>query len=339
MKKTIKLGSLMITAVMALLLCSCATSVQTTDIYADPAETLSHKESAGNGGTTSETTTGSTEETTKETSESTNDDNNGIYHYLKKTTILGNGNELYEERYFDDKGNMIMFRSSSNYSDEIRTREYVYGSNGNLLKETETVESQGAVTLIEVSVYFYENDLLAKKDQTATKYPSNELYDELCRVTYYDYDDKSQLIKEDTRYMSGEIFQVRDCTYDDKGNLLTDVSTDENETVVASKEYEYDSKGNVTKLTSLGFDGVSYNYVNYEYNSGGDMIKASGDLYTYEYEYSDGLVIREKYYDADGNYSSTTEYTYDEYGRVILADTDSVSDGIADMKVTYEYEW
>jgi len=337
MKKTAKLGNLMITAAMVLSLCACATKIEATDSYADPAETLSHKESADNGGTTSETTSESTEETTKETAETAKDVRGGSYHYMKQTTTLGNGYELYEESYYDDEGKMIRFRSSSSYTDMITTDDYVYDSKGNLLKETDTQESQGAITQIGDSIYFYENDLLKKVERTTTMYPSSELYDELCRVTYYDYDAKGQLIKEDTYYKSGTLFQSCEYTYDGEGNLLTVVKTDDDGNIVDSTEYEYDSKGNVTSMTWLAFDSTSYNYVNYEYDSNGEKIKESGDLYTYEYEYSDGQLIRVKYYDADGNYGSTTEYAYDEYGRVISADTDSVSGGISDMNVTYEY--
>lgn len=339
MKKAMKLGSLMITAAMVFSLSACATKIQTTDIYVETAETMSHKASSSDGEAASEATTVPTEETTKETSVTTRDDHGGSYHYMKQMTTLGNGYVLCEESYYDEKGNKIRFRSSSSYTDVITTNDYVYDSRGNLLKETETQEYQGAVTQIEVCIFFYENNLLEKMDRTTTLYPSGEPYDELCRVTYYNYDDNGQMIKEDTYYKSGELFQAHVCTYDDKGNLLTEVDTDADGNIVGSTEYEYDSKGNVTKMTWLAFDSVSFNYVNYEYNSNGEKIKASGDLYTYEYEYLDGHLMRVKYYDADGNYSSTTAYAYDEYGRVIFADTDSISDGIADMKVTYEYEW
>ena len=341
MKKAIKLGSIMLTAAMALSLSACATSIQTTDFYVDPAETLANKEDADSSVNVAMITAETTDVTVAKITESTEaeDDHDGSYHYMKQTMLFSNGSEMYEESYYDDNGNMIRFRRSSTYSDEIRTMEYEYDARGRLLKETETVENKGEVTLVQVDENFYENDLLVKTEQTSTKFPSLEPYDEMCRVIYYDYDDKGQLIKQDTYYKSGELFNSRVYTYDDNGNLLTEVDTDADGNIVGSTEYEYDSKGNVTKMTWLAFDSVSFNYVNYEYNSNGDKIKESGNLYTYENEYFDGQIIRSKHYDADGNYSSTTEYGYDEYGRVIIVETDSATNDAADLQITYEYEW
>ncbi len=342
MKKAIKLGSIMLTAAMALSLSACATSIQTTDFYVDPAETLANKEDADSSVNVAMITAETTDVTVAKITESTEaeDDHDGSYHYMKQTMTFSNGREEYEESYYDDNGIMIRFRRSSSVSAEVSTTEYEYDAQGRLLKETVTIENNGEVTLVHVNENFYENDLLVKTDQTSTMIPSLEPYNEGCRVIYYEYDDKGLLIKEDTYYKSGAFLQERVYIYDDKGNLLAEVDNDVDGNMVGSIEYEYDSQGNVISQNWLASDGVSYRYVNYEYNSNGDMIKESGNLYTYEfeYEYFNGQLICKKWFNADGN-CSITEYAYDEYGRIIIVETYSATNDAADLKITYEYEW
>jgi len=149
-----------------------------------------------------------------------------------------------------------------------------------------------------------------------------------------------------------------DFKYDDFGNLIVSDSLEyekEGPSVAENAytyEFEYDEGGRITKRIDGG-----YNYTNYIYDSEGNLLKY--EVCTYErtdkskepvlvkteylvhqdeYEYDEnGKLIKETYYDSEGNVSSVSEYTYDSNGRIIKLISHNESDEIT-MNYAFEYD-
>lgn len=117
-------------------------------------------------------------------------------------------------------------------------------------------------------------------------------------------------------------------TYDSNGNLIgeniKDYDSSTGFTQSVSFAYEYDENNNLVKKA--------------DYKSSGELIQT----WTYEYD-ENGDRIQEHRFNADGSEPDTYEqtkweYTYDEFGRVIVRKAVGIDHNGTYNKVTYSYD-
>ena len=151
------------------------------------------------------------------------------------------------------------------------------------------------------------------------------------------YDDAGKLIRLEVTDGDGSMTILQEYTYDERGNQLKTVDLSE-----AGKEcvteYTYDENGNQLswhyrengvlqeyveiayddqgrKVFSARYDGSGEqkHYWEYTYSADGRTVTTSysGERTTIDYYEESGLLVRSESYDADGNLTSVSTYTYE----------------------------
>ncbi len=136
----------------------------------------------------------------------------------------------------------------------------------------------------------------------------------------------------------GDQVTEENLTYDGNGNLIRqEIVSPYNHAIM---EYEYDERGYMLKSVTSYSETETYivDYIRDEEGRTLQMrgLNADGTVrYSYEYEYENGRIIREKY--DSGDYHSVTTRTYDGQGNVLNLHTES-TDWDSDTTYTYDEE-
>ena len=185
--------------------------------------------------------------------------------------------------------------------------EYTYDSNGNMIKELyyeRTYEPAAYPPSLQYTLeYTYDaNNLLIKKAKTNGK--------NVTHTATYIYDAQGKVIEES---IGSDIYRY---TYNESGKLLKKTLED-----TTLDEYTYDVNGNLIKHTFIYSPTSSnFNVYEYTYDADGKLIR---EVHT---EGNKAPIIYDYTYDADGNLIYKTQakgntiyctYTYDINGNVI----------------------
>lgn len=235
------------------------------------------------------------------------------------------------EIVYDSDGNIlknVLYDEDGKEYDRTES-EYV---NGNMVKNTEYI--LGSIT----DVFEYEYDQDGGKIKTVGTNADGDTW----IVSEGECDGNGNTIAEQFYDLNGEKLSYSEYKYDSNGNLLESKSTNSDGTSYGSTEYEYDQYGNKIKIISYNGDGTlaGTDEYEYEYDAKGNIIKSThyynGEITQYN-EYtangtetktmymgdnglyttleaecdSDGNILKEYWYDLDGEVYATAEYIYE----------------------------
>ncbi len=241
------------------------------------------------------------------------------YNHDGQVTKTYNANNQYTSNGYDAFGNMV---SAADYAGTPTT--YTYDSLNRLIRQTITVE-QG-----ETSSSKYEYD---GNGNIIREWKQNNIvgYEEEWAKTEYTYDNRNRLTSV-KQYNDDTVASTTSYTYDGVGNVLTmtaggkttaytydrfgNVLT-ETDALGQTESYEYSDLGKLEKktdrngiVTTYGLDALGRTVsVSAEHNG-----KIENQTFTYT---KTGQILAE----ANGN--STTTYSYDDAGRVIIVEEDT----------------
>jgi uncharacterized protein YuzE len=138
-----------------------------------------------------------------------------------------------------------------------------------------------------------------------------------------EYDEKGNILKNETFDDEGHLVQVVENAYDMENRLIAERQYFAEDEVEEKREITYTPEGKImTEKRVYPYD--SYDLVNYTYNSGGNVIKKeirdeegeAGELTVYEYEGEH--LIKETSYDEEGNMTENIEIEYNEKGQAVV---------------------
>ena len=161
----------------------------------------------------------------------------------------------------------------------------------------------------------------------------------------YTYDDKNNLIEDNSYGSYGELSTKTSYTYDSKGNQVEEILFEDGYS--PSKElYKYDDSGNMIEKKQYNPEGICWNKIRYKYDETGNMVEenrlAPDDEHIEKklYKYDDnGNVIEVKSFSSlNSSYNYKTLSTYDDKNNLI--EYGYIQDGnSAPFKTTYSYEF
>jgi hypothetical protein len=211
---------------------------------------------------------------------------------------------LTEEYIYNDNGAAVSHEVRT-YDEDGRLISSVYEGIGGSDKETHTYDEFGreATTTYEstyndgetenyyVNTYTYDYDMWGQRSRIVCQGTGDVVYE-----TVYTYDDDGNMLMSETTDNSGRSGYYY--TYDENGNLIKSTFAYEDEVMYAT-EYVLDADGNVVLTRELDGEG---------------NVSSSQ-----ESKYTDGRVSQSTY--TSGDYTSFTNYTYDERGNLIRYET------------------
>ena len=231
----------------------------------------------------------------------------------------------------------------------VHTTDYMYDHDGNLITQTEKIEtggltSSGAI----INTYDAKGRLIEKKDQngkTAEKLEYNhngaqiKSYDALNNLTQFEYDKNGRL----TKTIDPEEHTVSQ-SYDNAGNIRTKTDGRENTTTYSYDEfdrlasvrnaknettsYTYDLNGNMLTQTDARGNITTYTYNAADKASSKTDDALHAEVYSY---YADGSLMAET--DRNGD---VTSYGYDIHGRLLSQTTTKA--GYTAVTISYTYD-
>ena len=141
------------------------------------------------------------------------------------------------------------------------------------------------------------------------------------RSSYSEYDEKGQLIKENTYFSDGKIEHQSEYKYNDNGKMVEEFLINEENEIDERKAYEYNEKGVLVKELLIYLDD-SFDTIEYLYNDDGKIIEKN----TFDSEmnpeeskkmtYENKLLSSENTYDAEGKMLKEIKLQYDEKGNL-----------------------
>ena len=223
---------------------------------------------------------------------------------------------------YDLMANITKYTYTSNDETYVRTYEYLYDDNGNIINKTayENEEFQYGF------IYEYNSENLLLKEINSS---NNELKNK------YTYDSDNNLIKEENFYQ-GKLSTYK--TYVYSNNIL---STEEYFNASGSKKYRksYTSTGKIDAYNDYDVDSKTF----YKYNS---KDKLSELIYyqfgrfirrtTYSYDSDTGKLRSIVGYDSNDKKAGSTNYKYDSRGNLISVISSS-SSGKTTNSTQYTY--
>lgn len=249
--------------------------------------------------------------------------------------------ESYSYEFEDNGEATITYNHHSEYYDN--TYQFEYSADG-MLCRTAVISSEGDQQVTEydhqgdrVNISYYHNgeqtgvgtvtaeDGKLLRMETRSYEPGDDSYYE--QVSVYTYREDGSYMVETTETIS-EGTRTATTEYDKDGKriLSEEFHTDEDGDDYSSTTYEYDDAGNMLQQDTYEFDAVggeTYSCVTYDYDDQGNVTRwiqttsdSDGQMlsrYEYRYEYSGGLLSRERCIYDDGTIE-ITEYEYDEFG-------------------------
>ena len=238
------------------------------------------------------------------------------YKLVEKFGEIEKGGEFFKHTYkFDEKGNMIEEITSKAYGNLNSKFTYKYDVKGNE---------------IEVNTYVTDGTNKARACENINWRMKEKLGDNrfINNLAYCSYIDVKNFIKFKYSYK-----------YDEKGNMIEQNSYNDDGSLCFKTKSKYDEKGNKIELIIYYTDGSLCCETTYKYDEKGNKIEQI--IYYHEngnqsiettYEYDEKGNMIEKY-----SYPSKMTYEYDEGGNVI--EEDSYEYGDLSRKCTYKYEF
>lgn len=189
--------------------------------------------------------------------------------------------------------------------------EYIYDSNGNLIKETYSYD--GEMRYIYEYKYDYRGNLI-EEIQTDSEYPLTKNY------TYNHRGDLTKVVwfRPDLDTVTG----VQEYFYDADNRIVSYIGTYSDDRHKDTIDYTYDTKGNLVKRVEKYAYEPSYTYY-FTYDDNNNLIqelredvvnRKSYIDYTYD---SKGQIIKTVKYSSESTAVYTYEYSYDKYGNLI----------------------
>jgi YD repeat-containing protein len=137
--------------------------------------------------------------------------------------------------------------------------------------------------------------------------------------SYNEFNAEGHSLTEITYLANGAVEQRCEYKYNDKSLVVEEILINDEGEVDEKKAYEYDEKGLLLK-EFLIYQDESFDTTEYHYDESGKLIEkvtvdTDGEAESRkEISYSNDLVTREAYFDAEGNLLNEIKYTYDEKG-------------------------
>lgn len=149
-------------------------------------------------------------------------------------------------------------------------------------------------------------------------YTAHESDGKISSKILYKYDDKNNLIEEETYY--GDELSSRELyKYDDKDNLIEKTTLDPEGKLTLRQLYKNNDRGNIIEERHHNNEDVLYNKIVFEYDQKNN-------------------VTEENHYDADDLHCRKFKYKYDDAGNRIEEDMHSLLDDTFDYKNQFKYD-
>lgn len=222
--------------------------------------------------------------------------------------------KMKSEYSYDEQGNLIKIES---YSKNVLTNSeaYKYDDKGYLIEKVSvSYDNSSNETFKSTETYVNSADGLAQSgtiEMSGNTSTFIKQYDNKNRIILHEQKDNAGVTVSKQEYTYTDDFDSFECVeldgrthivkYDANGNELENTWLDANGNTISSSVNEYDSHNNVTKTT---------NHKN--------SVTEQKHTYNNEVLVKTEIII-------DGELTSTIEYTYDEYGNLIVKKQTSVS--------------
>jgi YD repeat-containing protein len=154
------------------------------------------------------------------------------------------------------------------------------------------------------------------------------------------YDDKGQLVSEETFSQDGSLEHRSDFAYNETGQMVEEILVEEGDMVSEHRTMEYDSQGRISKEFQHYLD-ESFDVTEYTYNSEGQLIsKISQDSEGEEggrvlYEYSGKNLVAETEYDSENEVIASKKYEFDDSGHLL---GEIIQSPEGETETSYEYD-
>lgn len=166
---------------------------------------------------------------------------------------------------YDSNENKTKETSSDPNSGKTTLYEYEYGSNGKLIKTTQTTD---ALTII-IQEAEYDNNGNKLEEKTYN-------YDgSICTWHEYEYDSIGNEIKHICYSSDGSIYFRHEREYDNDGNIIKEISYNNDDSIDFVNEYRYNDNGYLVLLSQDSGGGLVVG-AEYEYDEDGNKIKETG---------------------------------------------------------------
>ena len=236
----------------------------------------------------------------------------------------------FDVSYDTPSRTMIIITKAYSYPTKWLTEEYIYNNDGAATAhEVNTYDKDGRLlTSVYEGIYgsdkathTYDEYGREKSSSYESIYNDGETENYYVNTYTYEYDmwgQRSRIVCQGT----GDVVSETVYTYDDDGNMLMSETTDNSGR--SGYYYTYDENGNLIKTTFAYEDEVMY-ATEYVLDADGNIIlsreiNGEGEVSsTREDKYSDGRVSQSTY--TSGDYTSSTNYEYDERGNQIRYET------------------
>ncbi len=236
----------------------------------------------------------------------------------------------FDVSYDTPSRTMIIVTKAYSYPTEWLTEEYIYNDNGAAVShEVRTYDEDGrlissvyeGISGSDKETHTYDEYGREKTASYESTYGDGENSNYFATTYSYEYDmwgQRSRVINQGV----GDVVSETVYTYDDDGNILMQETTDNSGR--SGYYYTYDENGNIIKSTFAYEDEVMY-ATEYVLDADGNVVltrelDGEGNVSSsQESKYTDGRVSQSTY--TSGDYTSFTNYTYDERGNLIRYET------------------
>lgn len=227
-----------------------------------------------------------------------------VLRLVRMASLDENGEERWYREYgYDEAGRLITEREVSSAGEESYRVQITYASDGSG-REVTTTDSDGRVTLLREQ-WDGEGRVIRKESLWE---------DQVEHFTTFSYDDRGNLIEEQTQFSDDPTVLRNEYTYDEQGNRTGHHEYD-GDSLTGWQEMEYDEAGHCLLTLSYGFDGALISRTQHDWE-GSTEIRSQMDpggavymvtLVTYDEQ---GNLLR-KEIQQEGFVISCSEYTYE----------------------------
>lgn len=162
------------------------------------------------------------------------------------------------------------------------------------------------------------------KEANKTSYIQYKLDGSVSSKQLYTYDEKNNLIEDNSYTSYGELFIKTTYKYDNKGNIIEEILFEDNYPPL-KQLYKYDDRGNLIEKEQYNPDGFCWNKILYEYNDRGNMVEenhfSSEDLHVekklYKYNDNGDIIEVESHYSLDSSFNYKVLSIYDDKSNLI----------------------
>lgn len=267
-----------------------------------------------------------------------------MINYISKQRSIeydSDGSIRWEQSYEYSAPNMLTLYETSSYYENGGKLVVEYDSNGKLIKYDLDSDEEGRDISIAFDYTEKDGKYVASSSYTLKEvrwyedyyygWTSEEIYVAYNITLSYDKNGVDGECEISTDYND----QTRKLKVSDEGKTIT--YNYEDTDFYSNYTYSYDDNGNILSIVSDSTYGESV--TNYKYDSDGNLTREenlnNGTLiYEYDYEYSDGKLVKRKFASYDDEYmgreKTTTTYTYNSDG--LLTGVEQITDGIVVYK-------